>query len=117
VLPASHLAEAADWDTTTAIPQLSADATKAQRYVNPGNQAQVQPLLDDLTGQVTTATNATNGLAATVLVYTPAQWNANQDLLATAQSSDQTARGALQKARSDVGQIRQLLRGNTTPTT
>ncbi len=112
VLPASRIAAGADHATTTAIPALTADSSKAQALVNPQNQAQLEPLIDDLNAQISTASNATNGLAATVLAFTPAQWNADHDLLATATSSEQTADGALQKGRADVQQIRQLLKGS-----
>ena len=84
VLPAARIAAGADDATTTAIPRLTAAAAKAQAHVTPANQAQLQPLLDDLNSQIDAATNATNGLAATVLAFTPAQWNANQNLLAAA---------------------------------
>ncbi len=114
VLPASSLAAAADRDTATAIRVLSSDTTKAQGYVNSGNQAKLQPLIDDLTTQSTKATNATNGLSTTVLAYTPAQINANRDLLNSAKSSVKTARGALEKGGSDVIQIRRILRSQGT---
>ena len=91
---------------------LTADSAKAQGLVNPQNQAQLQPLIDDLNSQISTATNATNGLAATVLAFTPAQWNANNNLLSPSRSADQTADAALQKGRSDVQQIRQVLKGS-----
>ena len=81
VLPASRIAADAYRATNTAIPKLTADSSKAQGLVNPQNQAQLQPLIDDLNAQIGTATNATNGLAATVLAFTPAQWNANHNLL------------------------------------
>jgi hypothetical protein len=114
VLPASTLAAAADRDTATAIPVLSSDTTKAQGYVNSGNQAKLHPLIDDLTTQSTKATNAINGLSTTVLAYTPAQINANRDLLNPAKSSVKTARGALKKGGSDVIQIRHILRSEGT---
>ena len=79
--------------------------------MTPANQAQLQPLLDDLNSQIGAATNATNGLAATVLAFTPAQWNANQNLLAAARSSAQSAGGALKQGRSDVEGIVQDLKG------
>jgi hypothetical protein len=113
VLPASRMAADADHATTTAIPKLTADAAKAQSRVTPANQATLQPLIDDLNGQITTATNATNGLAATVLAFTPAQWNADHALLAASKSSDQAAAGALQKGRADVTQIVQELRASS----
>jgi hypothetical protein len=116
VLPAARIAADADRATTTAIPALSADAAKAQARVNPGNQAELQPLIDDLNSQISTATNATNGLAVTVLAFTPAQWNADPGLLGTSKSSEQAAVGALKKGRSDVKQILQDLRGTSTTT-
>jgi hypothetical protein len=114
VLPATSLAAAADRDTATAIPVLSSDTTKAQGYVNSGNQAKLQPLIDDLTTESTKAANATSGLSATVLAYTPAQINANSNLLNPAKSSVKTARGALEKGASDVIQIRHVLRSEGT---
>jgi hypothetical protein len=89
VLPASRIAADADRATTTGIPALTQDATKALSHVNPGNQAELQPLIDS---RITTATNATNGLAATVLSHTAAQWNADNGLLGPAKSSDRRPR-------------------------
>ena len=117
VLPAARIAAGSDGATMTAIPKLTSDAAKAQAQVNPGNQTQVQPLIDDLNGQIGTATNASNGLAATVLAFTPAQWNANVELLAASRSSGQTAIGALEKGRSDVRQVVQDLKGTATSET
>jgi hypothetical protein len=114
VLPASRIAAASDRATATAIPNLTSYAANVQARANPGNQAQLQPLIDDLNSQIGTATNATNGLAATVLAFTPAQWNADHDLLAASRSSDHAAIGALEKGRSDVRQIVQDLKGLAT---
>ena len=112
VLPAARLATDADHSTTSAIPNLTTDAAKAQARVNLSNQATLQPLIDDLNSQIGTATNAANGLAATVLAFTPAQWNADTALLDAPRSSDQTATGALDKARADVAQIAQDLKAD-----
>jgi hypothetical protein len=112
VLPAARMSADADHATTTAIPKLTADAAKAQSRVTAANQGTLQPLINDLDGQITTATNATNGLAASVLAFTPAQWNTNNALLAASRSSDQAAAGAMQKGRADVTQIRQDLKGS-----
>jgi hypothetical protein len=117
VLPAARIAAAADGATSTAIPKLAADAAKAQAHVTPANQAELQPLLGDLNGQISTATNATNGLAATVLAFMPSQWNANHDLLAASKSSAQAAVAALKKGRSDVQQIVADLKGAASPST
>jgi hypothetical protein len=110
VLPAARIATVADDATTSAIPNLTADAARAQARVNLANQATLQPLIDDLDGQVSTATNATNGLAATVLAFTPAQWNADNALLNASRASEQTATAALEKGRADVKQIVQDLK-------
>ncbi|HXY28572.1 MAG TPA: hypothetical protein VEH82_09865, partial [Acidimicrobiales bacterium] len=107
VLPAAHVAGDADAATATGIPALTAAAAKAQARVNPSNQAELQPLINDLNGQISAATSATNGLAATVLGFTPAQWDANHDLLSATKSSQQTADAALAKGRDDVRQIRE----------
>jgi hypothetical protein len=112
VLPAARIAADADDATTSAIPNLTADAAKAQARVNPANQATLQPLIDDLNGQVSTATSATSGLAATVLAFTPAQWNADNALLNASWASEQTAAGALEKGRADVKQIVQDLKAD-----
>ena len=111
VLPASRIAADADRVTSTALPTLTAASSKAQGLVNPQNHAQLQPLIDDLNAQIGAASPATNGLAGTVLAFSPAQWNANHDVLSPARSSDQTADAAVVKGRSDLRQIRQLLGG------
>ena len=116
VLPASSIAVDAFHATTTSIPQLTADSTKAQGYLNPGNQAQLQPILGDLHNQIGAATSATNGLASAVLAFTPAQLNADRDLLASSRTSAQTARAALAKGRSDLQQIRTIVKGAATAT-
>ncbi len=112
VLPAARLAAEADHATTSAIPNLTTDAAKAQARVDPSNQATLQPLIDDLNSQIGTATNATNGLATTVLAFTPAQWNADGALLDAPRSADQAATGALGKGRADVTQIVQDLKAD-----
>ncbi len=112
VLPASRIAADADRITTTATPALTSDAAKAQAHVDATNQAELQPLIADLNGQIATATNASNGLASTVLADTPAQWNADNGLLGPSRDSDQAAVGAVQKGRSDVRQIVQDLKGS-----
>ncbi len=117
VLPASRIAAGADRATTTAIPNLTADATKAQARVTPANQAALQPLISDLNSQIGAATNATNGLASTVLAFTPAQWNADNALLGASRASIGAASGALEKGRADLKQIVQDLKGSPASTT
>lgn len=112
VLPASRLAGDADRISATVVPKLTADSSKAQSKENPSNQAQLAPLIADLNTQIAAATNSTNGLAGTVLGYTAAEWDANNALLSTAKSDDQSAHAAVTKARQDVAQIVQVLRSS-----
>jgi hypothetical protein len=77
VLPAAHLAATADGIDATAIPDLTALSARAASHVDPSNRATVQPLIDDLNAQVQSAANVTSGVAATLLGYTPPQWNAD----------------------------------------
>jgi hypothetical protein len=105
VLPAAHIAGAADQVDVTTVPVLTALATKAASHVNPSNQAVLQPLLDDLQTQITAATNATAGASATVLAYTPAQWNTNHDLLTPGRGAVRSADTDIAKARADLKQI------------
>jgi hypothetical protein len=81
VLPAAHMAGAADQIDVTTVPKLTALATKAASRVDPSNQSLLQPLINELNAQITAASNDTTGVAATVLGYPPSQWNANHDLL------------------------------------
>lgn len=110
VLPAARLAGDADHITTTVLPKLTSDSSKAQARENASNSAQLAPLIADLNTQITAATNSTSGLAGTVLGYTAAQYDANSALLSTAKSDDQSAQAAVKQARQDVAQIAELLR-------
>lgn len=110
VLPAGRIAADADRVTSTVLPKLTSDSSKAQARENSSNEAQLAPLISDLNTQIGAATSATNGLAGTVLGYTPSEWNGNHELLSPAKSSDQTADAAVKKARQDVAQIVQILR-------
>lgn len=126
VLPAARIAGDADRTSSTVVPRLTTAASKAQAHENAQNQAQLQPLISDLNAQISAATNATSGLAGTVLGYTAAMWNGNHELLSPARTDDQTANAAVKQGRQDVVQIAQILRpgraghakaGATAPTT
>lgn len=112
VLPAARLAADADRATNTVLPKLTSDVTKLTAHVQ--KVPQLQPLIDDMNAQIGTATSATNGLASTVLGYTPAELNGNFELLSPAKSDDQTADAAIKKARQDAAQAVQLLRQGST---
>jgi hypothetical protein len=115
VLPAVHIAGGTDQIDETTVPALTVVATKAASHLDPANQALLQPLLNDLNAQITAATNATAGVSATVLAYTPSEWNANHDLLASGHNSVQSARNAIAKAGADVKQIATALKPAAAP--
>ena len=122
VLPAGHIAGAADQIDVTTVPTLTALAAKAASHVNPANQALLQPLLNDMHAQIAAATDSTTGVSATVLAYAPSDWNANHDLLAAGRGSVQSARNDIAKAEGDLKQIAAALKPAavprpTTPTT
>ncbi len=119
VLPAAVIAGDSDGAVNTVIPNLQEASTKAQQHVNSGNQGVLQPLINDLNTQTATATSANNGLAATVLAFTPSQWNANHNVLSEARGQDKTSDTAIRKGRSDVRDLVQALggRGAATATT
>jgi hypothetical protein len=102
VLPAAMIGARADRAVDTAIPNQTAASSRAKSAETPSNEAELQPLIGDLDAQIATATAATGGLAARVLAFTPAQWNADHDLLSGSRSAAHTSDAALQKGRSDV---------------
>jgi hypothetical protein len=106
VLPAARAAANSYRIVNTQIPHLQKAATSAQQKETPTNQPMDAPLISNLNSDITTASNATNGLAATVLAYTPAQWNANNALLDGAQASIKQAHSAVAQGHADVRQIR-----------
>jgi hypothetical protein len=113
VLRAASIASGAFRATDTVIPNLTAVSSKAQARVNDRNRGVLQPVIDDLNTQIATATDATNGLAATVLAFTPSQWNTDHGLLSPAKSEDQMADTAILEGRSDRQDIWQILQGST----
>jgi hypothetical protein len=115
VLPAVHIAGGSDQIDVTTVPTLTAVATKAASHLNSANRALLQPLINDLNAQITAATNTTAGVSATVLAYTPSEWNANHDLLASGHSSVQSARNDIAKADADVKQIAAVLKSAAAP--
>jgi hypothetical protein len=91
------------------VPALQSAATKVQHHSKAADQASVSPLLANLNSEITTATNATNGLATTVLAYTPAQFNSDYSLLTGPQTSIKDATVAVRHGHKDVKQMRHLL--------
>jgi hypothetical protein len=101
VIPVTHQIRAADEITTVAVPKFNAAASTLQGVITQQGRTDLQPTLDDMKAQVASAQQATNGLAAQLEGYTPAQWNSNHALLTPSRTSLENARTALRKARQD----------------
>lgn len=104
VLPTTALVSADDHVTNTTAPKLTADASRIAAKETPTDQAQLQPLLSDLATKVSAATAAVGGQAAALEADTPAEWNANHDLLSAATTATRSAAGDMAQARSDAQQ-------------
>jgi hypothetical protein len=109
MLPKAHYAAAADDLTGTVLPKLTDAQTRLSALLAGAdagkNTPAVQAAMSDLAAQITAITSATSGLASTVLAYTPAQYNANHDLLSPARASLTTARADAKTARADVATV------------
>lgn len=112
VLPAARQAAAADVITGWMLPRLTALSTRAQSHVTAANQATLQPMIGAVNADVSGATNALSGLSATVLGYTPSQWNADHSLLSGTRAKLKTAVSDVKNARSELRQVRRYLRAN-----
>jgi hypothetical protein len=112
-LPQVHFAAAADTITVTVLPKLTDAQTKLAALlagVDSGkNTPAVQAAMADLATQITAITGATNGLSATVLAYTPAQYDANHALLSPARASLAISRNDVHTARGDIATVTKAL--------
>jgi hypothetical protein len=104
-LPQVRYAEAADDMTGTVVPKLTAAQTSLEAAIaaDPSkNTPAVQASMTDLASRISTVTSDTSTLSATVLAYTPAQYNANHALLANVRASLADARIDAKAARADI---------------
>jgi hypothetical protein len=108
-LPQVHFAAAADTITVTVLPKLTdAQSKLAALLAGPDsgkNTPAVQALMANLGNQITAITSETSGLSATVLAYTPAQYDANHALLSPARASLAISRDDIRTARSDIATV------------
>jgi hypothetical protein len=63
------------------LPALASSISLLQGAENSSNQAFLAPLIANMQSQSGIITGATGGLSAELLSYTPAEWNANHNLL------------------------------------
>jgi hypothetical protein len=108
-LPQVHFAAAADTITVTVLPKLTDAQSKLAALLagadSGKNTPAVQALMTDLGNQITAITGATTGLSATVLAYTPAQYDANHALLSPARGSLAISRNDIKTARTDIATV------------
>jgi len=113
-LPQVRFAAAADDITVAVVPKLTDAQTKLEALlagVDSGkNTPQVQAWMADLAKQVTAIGTETNGLSATVLAYTPAQYDANHALLSPARASLSISRNDIKTARGDIANVVKALK-------
>jgi hypothetical protein len=115
VMLVTKLVTSIDYMVNVSIPGLNNFLASVQPLVTASNQSQVQPLLLDIRTQLSAAANATEGLSAQLLSYTPAQYDANRSLLDPATTAVNNAKRALAQADQDATAIRRYVRQGDGP--
>jgi hypothetical protein len=105
-LPQVRLAAATDDITGGVLPRLTDAQSRLSSMLSGADAAKdtaaVKAEMSNLASQIQSVTSATNGLSATVLAYTPAQYDANHALLSTPRQTLLTARADIAAARLDI---------------
>ena len=114
-LPQMRLAAANDDLGLGTLPRLLDAQTRLQNLLagadKDKNTPQVQAAMSDLAKQISGAQQALAGVSsATLLGYTPAQYNSDTSLLTPARTAVTTARGDVRAARSDIVTVLQAIR-------
>ena len=113
-LPQIRLAAASDDLSTGVVPRLTDAQTRLQNLLNgkykDKDSATVQAAMADLAKQIQAITQETNGLSATVLAFTPQQYDSNTSILSPARTAISTARSDARAARQDIRTVREALR-------
>ena len=99
------------------LPDLGKAITWLQGQENSYNQGVLAPLVANLQAQVQIATNATSGLPAQLLGYTPAEWNADHGLLNGPGAQLRIADRAVNAGRKDWDEGVDYLRHHHVPPT
>jgi hypothetical protein len=113
VLPVANDVINADFLSNVAATALDQDTVQLQSYLNSYNQGVLGPIITSTQNQVKIMTAATTGVSAQLLAYTPAEWNADHDLLSTARTDLRNGDRALQAALSDLRSAYKFLRQGT----
>ena len=113
-LPQIRLAAASDDLSTGVVPRLTDVQNRLQKLLNgeykDKNSPTVQAAMADLAKQIQAITQETNGLSATVLAFTPQQYDSNPTILSPARNAIRTARADAKQARQDIATVRNALR-------
>jgi hypothetical protein len=118
VLPVASSVINADHVDSVLVPQMNQYISQLQADQNPSNQGVIGPLVSGIQQEVQVATSATSGLSGQILAFTPAQWNADHDLLAPSRAAIASADKAVYVAEREYYQaLRYLDRHPTTTTT
>ena len=113
-LPQARIAAAADRMTGTTIPRLTAAQTRLAAALAGKDASKSTPALQadltDMQSKISAATSALNGVSASALAVTPADFNSNHSVLAAARSSVKTAVADLKAAAADGKTIRAAIK-------
>jgi hypothetical protein len=108
-LPQARFAESSDDLTGTLVPRLSDAEARLQILLAGPDSGQdtptVQAEMADLAHQLQLVSVNTAGVPASVLAITPAQWDANPQILEPYRTELQVARAAAHQADSDVAAV------------
>ena len=120
-IPQARFVAASDDIDGLVVPHLTDAQTRLAALLAGPLKSKDTPAIDaamaDLGAKIADATAKTNGLASTVLGYTPADYNANHALLAGARSSLETAHADCKAARADIATVVAALRASLPATT
>jgi hypothetical protein len=113
-LPQVRFAAATDDITVAVLPKLTDAQSKLAALLagadSGKNTPQVQAWMADLATQITAIGTETSGLSATVLAYTPAQYDANHALLSPARASLGISRNDIKTGRGDIANVVKALK-------
>jgi hypothetical protein len=103
------------------LPALASSISLLQGAENSSNEGVLAPLIANMQSQSGIITGATGGLSAELLSYTPAEWNANHNLLGGARAEIRVMARAFGTADKDWQEASRYLRhhggGGSTTTT
>jgi chromosome segregation ATPase len=108
-LPQARYTAAADNLSSVSVPRLTDVQHRLSALLSGKDSSKSTPALQadlaDMNSQIATATTSLSGLAAESLAVTPAQYNANHNVLSALKQKLNSARAALKHAREDARTI------------